>query len=142
MQKLIKELNDSILWKSQDIARYTKMINLVLANDVKGIRKFIFENETCEKEMFYEYLQWGAPELFAKVYPNAEKQEGKYVTQIIMNQFEEDIKELDVDTAVISDEGSYPENYTSVNEDCCGGGCGCHLADDPGYDRKEYDFEG
>ena len=94
MNKLITELNESIKWKLEDIKKYSKMIDLVNAKDVKGIRKFIFDQETCEKEMFYELLQWGSPELFEKVYPNADKQEGKYVAEIVFKQYENDIKEL------------------------------------------------
>ena len=135
-------MTDAIKWKLEDIKKYTKMIDLVTKQDVKGVRKFIYEQETCEKEMFYEYLQWGDKDLFHLVYPEAHKQEGKYVVEIISNQFTNDIKELGLDNVVLEDEGSYPENYTSIDEDCCGEGCGCHRADDPGYDRKEYDFEG
>ena len=125
MQKLLKELAQSIEWKSKDIERYTKMINLLVESNVKGIRKFIYEQETCEKEMFYEMLQWGAPELFSKVYPKAEEQEGRYAVEIICNQFTDDIKELGWDNVILEDEGSYPENYSDEKEECCGG-CGCN----------------
>lgn len=130
-------MTDAIKWKLEDIKKYTKMIDLVTKQDVKGVRKFIYEQETCEKEMFYEYLQWGDKDLFHLVYPEAYKQEGKYAVEIVHNQYEDDIKEL----GLMRGDG-YPEDYSSIDEDCCGGGCGCHRADDPGYDRKEYDFEG
>ena len=112
MNKLITELNESIKWKLEDIKKYSKMIDLVNAGDVKGIRKLIFDQETCEKEMFYEMLQWGAPELFKKVYPNAEKQEGKYVAEIVFKQYEDDIKELG-----LMDGDEYPEDYSDFDED-------------------------
>ena len=91
--KLIKELNESIVFKLKDIERYTKMINLVVSKDVKGVRKFIYDNDTAEKEMFYEYLRFGDVELFHKVYPNAHKHKGDYVVQIIHKQYEDDLKE-------------------------------------------------
>ena len=140
MNKLITELNESIKWKLDDIKRYSKMIDLVNAGDAKGIRKFIFDNETSEKEMFYEMLQWGAPELFEKVYPNAEKNEGKYVVEIIHKQYKDDIKELG-----LMDGDEYPEDYSDFDEDdeiskdlerryqaekddvCCGNHCGCEI---------------
>ena len=120
MEKLITEMTDAIKWKLKDIEKYTKMIDLVTKQDVKGVRKFIYEQETCEKEMFYEYLQWGDKDLFHLVYPEAHKQKGKYVVEIISNQFTNDVKELGLDNVVLEDEGSYPENYTSIDEDCCG----------------------
>ena len=91
--KLIKELNESIVFKLKDIERYTKMINLVVSKDVKGVRKFIYDNDTAEKEMFYEYLRFGDVELFHKVYPNAHKHKDDYVVQIIHKQYEDDLKE-------------------------------------------------
>lgn len=112
MNKLITELNESIKWKLEDIKKYSKMIDLVNAKDVKGLRKFIFDQETCEKEVFYEMLQWGAPELFEKVYPNAEKQEGKYVAEIVFKQYEDDIKELG-----LMDGDEYPEDYSDFDDD-------------------------
>lgn len=112
MNKLITELNESIKWKLEDIKKYSKMIDLVNAGDVKGIRKFIFDQETCEKEMFYELLQWGSPELFEKVYPNAESQEGKYVAEIVFKQYEDDIKELG-----LMDGDEYPEDYSDFDDD-------------------------
>lgn len=112
MNKLITELNESIKWKLEDIKKYSKMIDLVCVKDVKGIRKFIFNQETCEKEMFYEMLQWGDAKLFEKVYPNAESQEGKYVAEIIFKQYENDIKELG-----LMDGDGYPEDYSDFEED-------------------------
>ena len=112
MNKLITELNESIKWKLEDIKKYSKMIDLVNAKDVKGLRKFIFDQETCEKEVFYEMLQWGDPELFEKVYPNADNQEGKYVAEIVFKQYENDIKELG-----LMDGDEYPDDYSDFDED-------------------------
>ncbi len=94
MQKLLNELNESIQFKLKDIERYTKMINLVLANDVKGIRKFIYDNDTYEKEMFFELLDFYDNELFHKVYPNAGVGTSReYSVSIIHDQFVIDKKE-------------------------------------------------
>jgi len=112
MNKLITELNESIKWKLEDIKKYSKMIDLVNAGDVKGLRKFIFDQETSEKEVFYEMLQWGAPELFEKVYPNADEHAGEYVAQIVFKQYEDDIKELG-----LMDGDEYPEDYSDFDED-------------------------
>lgn len=90
MSKLITELTESISYRLKDIEGLTKMINLATTHDVKGLRRFIYDNDTSEKEMFYVHLQWGDPELFAKVYPNAKKQKGKYAIEIIHDQFEAD----------------------------------------------------
>lgn len=130
MEKLITEMTDAIKWKLEDIKKYTKMIDLVTKQDVKGVRKFIYEQETCEKEMFYEYLQWGDKDLFHLVYPEAHKQEGKYAVEIVHNQYEDDIKEL----GLMKGDG-YPEDYSDIEEYP-------DDPDEPGYDRKEYDFEG
>ena len=71
MQKLLNELNESIQFKLKDIERYTKMINLVMAQDVKSIRK-----------------------LFHKVYPNAGVGTSReYSVSIIHDQFVIDKKE-------------------------------------------------
>ena len=88
MNKLITELNESIKWKLEDIKKYSKMIDLVITKDVKGIRKFIYECETCEKEMFFELLDLYYNELFHKVYPNAEVGTSReYAVSIIHDQF-------------------------------------------------------
>tara|TARA_R110002124_G_scaffold138845_4_gene302927 strand:+ start:615 stop:983 length:369 start_codon:yes stop_codon:yes gene_type:complete len=122
MQKLITELNESIKWKLKDIERYTKMINLVAGQDVRGIRKFIFECDTSEREMFYEYLQWGDPTLFYNVYPKASEQKGDYVTQIIFNQMKDDIKELGLMKG-----DDYPEDYSDFEKENCDVECGCKI---------------
>ena len=94
MQKLLNELNESIQFKLKDIERYTKMINLVLANDVKGIRKFIYDNDTYEKEMFFELLDFYDNELFHKVYPYAGVgTERSYAVSIIADQYDYDKKD-------------------------------------------------
>ena len=130
MNKLITELNESIKWKLEDIKKYSKMIDLVTKRDVKGDRKFIYDQETCEKEMFYEMLQYGDQELFDQVYPNADRYLDRYVVEIVLKQYEQDIKELG-----LMDGDGYPEDYSDVEEYP-------DDPDDPGYDRKEYDFEG
>lgn len=92
MNKLITELNESIKWKLEDIKKYSKMIDLVIAKDVKGIRKFIYENETYEKEMFFELLDLYYNELFHKVYPYAEVGSREYAVSIIHDQLVADKK--------------------------------------------------
>ena len=110
MSKLIKELNESIEWKTKDIARYTKMINLVLNKDVKGIRKFIYDNDTPEKEMFFELLDFGDNELFHKVYPNVGVGTSReYAVSIIHDQFVVDKNEER--KWGIDFENGYPEDW-------------------------------
>ena len=110
MSKLIKELNESIEWKTKDIARYTKMINLVLNKDVKGIRKFIYDNDTPEKEMFFELLDFGDNELFHKVYPNVGVGTSReYAVSIIHDQFVVDKKEEEKFGIDFKD--GYPEDW-------------------------------
>ena len=88
MNKLITELTESISYKLKDIEKYTKMINLVTTHDVKGIRKFIYDNDTSEKEMFFELLDFGDNELFHKVYPNVGVGTSReYAVSIIHDQF-------------------------------------------------------
>ena len=113
MSKLIKEMTESIEFKLKDIERYTKMINLAATKDVKGIRKFIYENDTHEKEMFYEYLKYGDVELFHKVYPSAHEHKGDYVVSIINEQYLVDHKELNTKFWVFTkEEEGYPEDYS------------------------------
>ena len=109
MNKLITELTQSISYKLKDVGNLTKMINLVTTHDVKAIRKFIYENDTSEKEMFYQDLQWGDPELFAKVYPNAKEQKGKYAVEIIYNQYEAD--KIAEAKFAIDFENGYPDDW-------------------------------
>tara|TARA_R110001592_G_scaffold9270_1_gene49452 strand:- start:39 stop:473 length:435 start_codon:yes stop_codon:yes gene_type:complete len=109
MNKLITELTESISCKLKDIERITKMINLVSVCDVKGTRKFIYDNDTYDKEMFYDYLQWGDPELFAKVYPKAESQKGKYVIEIIHEQYKDD---YDYEKGHAIELDGYPDDYS------------------------------
>ena len=110
MSKLIKELNESIEWKTKDIARYTKMINLVLNKDIKGIRKFIYDNETCEKEMFFELLDYGDNQLFHKVYPNVGVGTSReYAVSIVHDQFVVDKNEER--KWGIDFENGYPEDW-------------------------------
>ena len=107
--KLIKELNESIQFKLKDIERYTKMINLVMAQDVKGIRKFIYDNDTYEKEMFFELLEFGDNNLFRKVYPNA-AETMQYAVSLIHDQFEIDKKEEEKFGIDLGD--GYPEDWS------------------------------
>ena len=111
MQKLLNELNESIQFKLKDIERYTKMINLVLAHDVKGIRKFIYDNDTCEKEMFFELLDFGDNKLFHKVYPNVGVGTNReYAVSIIHDQFVVDKKEEEKWGIIFKD--GYPEDWS------------------------------
>ena len=110
MNKLITELTESISYKLKDIEKYTKMINLVTKHDVKGIRKFIYDNDTCEKEMFFELLDFGDNELFHKVYPNAEVGPSReYAVSIIHNQFGAD--KMAEAMFAIDFKDSYPEDW-------------------------------
>lgn len=109
--KLIKELNESIQFKLKDIERYTKMINLVMAQDVKSIRKFIYDNDTYEKEMFFELLDFGDNKLFHKVYPNAGVGTNReYAVSLIHDQFVIDKKEEEKFGIDFGD--GYPEDWS------------------------------
>jgi len=111
MSKLIKEMTESIEFKLKDIERYTKMINLVLNKDVKGIRKFIYDNDTCEKEMFFELLDYGDNQLFHKVYPNAGVGTNReYAVSLIHDQFVVDKKEEEKYGIDFKD--GYPEDWS------------------------------
>ena len=110
MNKLITELTESISYKLKDIEKYTKMINLVTTHDVKGIRKFIYDNDTSEKEMFFELLDFGDNDLFHKVYPNAGVGTGReYAVSIIHDQYEADKKEEE--KWGIDFKNGYPEDW-------------------------------
>jgi hypothetical protein len=113
MNKLITELTESISYKLKDIEGLTKMINLATTHDVKGMRRFIYDNDTSEKEMFYQYLQWGDPQMFAKVYPNAKKQKGKYAIEIIYDQYETD-KKFEREKHGLDFEDGYPIDYSDA----------------------------
>jgi hypothetical protein len=128
--KLIEQMTESINFKLKDIERYTNFIDLVSRYDIKGLRKFIHDNDTHEKEMFYEYLSYGDAELFHRVYPQAHTQKGDYVVGIIHNQYKDDLK---AERLHGLDWDDYPEDYCDAEYPD---------SDDPGYDRKEFDFEG
>ena len=101
-------MTESINFKLKDIERYTKFIDLVSRYDIKGLRKFIHDNDTHEKEMFYEYLGYGDVELFHRVYPQAHTQKGDYVVGIIHNQYKDDLK---AERLHGLDWDDYPEDY-------------------------------
>lgn len=110
MNKLITELTESISYKLKDIEKYTKMINLVTKHDVKGIRKFIYDNDTSEKEMFFELLDFGDNDLFHKVYPNVGVGTSReYAVSIIHDQFVVDKNEEQ--KYGIDFENGYPEDW-------------------------------
>lgn len=95
MEKIITKLTESVNFKLQEVQDLTKMINLVVTKDIKGMRKFIHGHDTFEKESFYSYLQHYDKSFFEKVYPLAHKdrQIGQYVIGVIDKQFEQDQKE-------------------------------------------------
>ena len=111
MNKIITELTESISYKLKDIEKYTKMINLVTTHDVKGIRKFIYDNDTSEKEMFFELLDFGDNDLFHRVYPGAGVGTGReYAVSLIHDQFVVDKKEEEKYGIDFKD--GYPEDWS------------------------------
>ncbi len=109
--KLIEQMTESINFKLKDIERYTKMINLVVSKDVKGIRKFIYDNDTCEKEMFFELLDYGDNQLFHRVYPSAEVGPNReYAVSIIHKQYKDD-RDAEAKWGIDFTNG-YPEDWS------------------------------
>ena len=109
------QLTESINSKLEDVNRYSKMINLVAAQDAKAMRKFIHSQDTFEKETFFEMLSYGDSDLFHKVYPYAEVgAERSYAVSIIADQYDYDKKDelerfgLDIEKIY---NGSYPIDY-------------------------------
>ena len=115
MNNLIKQLNDSINSKLEDVNRYSKMINLVASQDAKAMRKFIHSQDTFEKETFFEMLSHGDSDFFHKVYPYAGVgTERSYAVSIIAAQYDNDKKDelerfgLDIEKLY---DGRYPIDY-------------------------------
>ena len=95
MKNLITTLTESINFKLQEVEDLSKMINLAVIKDIKGMRKFILDHDTFERESFYGYLLHYDKEFFEEVYPHAndKKNIGMYVTGIIHKQFQTDQEE-------------------------------------------------